>query len=331
VAFKENMYGGLFGDLPATKKKSTHSTTSTNTDRKGDDDDDDDATATAAAVANGSCTRGKNIPKPSFVPRMFIPTQASSRPRSKQQQPPPPPPPQPVKKRPAPAVSSTQTSSDQVLIPLRHTDTTTTTSNITTKTKTLATDENLSHEIPPAPSLQKSSSKPLETEMTENDDEEEASSTALSSIDNNENCYYPESDDLTRLHERAKRDPYDPFVPNDLLAYWEREAAEEQRQRLVRERQEALEAQEQLRLRLKRERNEILASGNIDRIVEFQLQQQQQQQQQQQHHSSVPPLDGIHHNSSLGRGRGAAKNLPAWLVEKQRKEREQMQSEPTKE
>jgi hypothetical protein len=349
--FRENMYGGLFGDLPATKQKSSTATSASSVDdttqgRKGDaaagakESTRDPKSEHQDAQAPPPSSSKINIPKPSFVPRMFIPPQAS-RPRSKPQQPTQAPPQlalsQAGKKRPAHTVSTTHTS---VALPLHPTEAKKMVSNTTSSTtptedthmveNNMTTDVNvISHKevVPQTPSsAPKLSRKPYETDTLDND--REASCTAQSTINdsnnnNNQNLYYPESDVLTDLHEQAKQDPYDPFVPNDLLAYWERKAVEQQRQKLFRERQQALEAQEQLRLRLEQERQQILASGNIDRIVEF--------QQQQQY--SVPWNDNSSSSSSssgVGRGRGAAKNLPAWLVEKQRKEREQLPSEPSK-
>ena len=97
-------------------------------------------------------------------------------------------------------------------------------------------------------------------------------------------------------------DPYDPYVPNDLLQYWERQALVQERLELERETREALEKQQALRRKLEQEREELQRKGEYDKII--------QQQQQEQ--------------VAMGRGRGrGVSNLPAWLVEKQRKEREQ--------
>jgi hypothetical protein len=92
-------------------------------------------------------------------------------------------------------------------------------------------------------------------------------------------------------------DPYDPYVPNDLLQYWERQSLAKERATLERETRNALEKQRQLRQQLEREREELHRKGNYENFV----------QEQQQ------PGRG------RGRGRGVS-NLPAWLVEKQRRE-----------
>ena len=102
-----------------------------------------------------------------------------------------------------------------------------------------------------------------------------------------------EPDHLKLLHERAKEDPYDPMVPNDLLQYWERKQAAIERERLIQERQVKLREQEVLRQRLAEERKQLASEGNINRLVEHRLQ------------------------TTMGRGRGVS-NLPAWVIEQQR-------------
>ena len=79
-----------------------------------------------------------------------------------------------------------------------------------------------------------------------------------------------------------EEDPYDPFVPNDLLEYWERQAV-----------QRALEEQQQVRRELEEKRRQLGAqtTNPVNRMM------------------------------ARGRGRGVS-NMPAWLVEKQRKEAE---------
>jgi hypothetical protein len=106
------------------------------------------------------------------------------------------------------------------------------------------------------------------------------------------------------------KDPYDPYVPNDLLQYWDRKALAKERHELEREAREAFERQQALRLQLEKEREVLQKRGDFQAIIQKQQQQQQQQQQV----------------SAMGRGRGRGRgvsNLPAWLVEKQRKEQEE--------
>lgn len=109
-----------------------------------------------------------------------------------------------------------------------------------------------------------------------------------------------EPEALRRLHDSVT-DPYDPLVPNDLLQYWERQAAIQERRELEREAKEAMEAQVRMREQLEVERKELEASGDVDKIVEH------------QHRTQMA--------AGRGRGRGIS-NLPKWLVDKQRKEAE---------
>jgi len=115
-----------------------------------------------------------------------------------------------------------------------------------------------------------------------------------------------EVDDIT--------DPYDPYVPNDLLQYWDRQALAKERAALERETREALESQRMLRQQLEQEREELQRKGDYHKL----LQEEQQQQQQQQARVLLQQAG----RGGRGRGRGLS-NLPAWLVEKQRKEREE--------
>jgi hypothetical protein len=99
------------------------------------------------------------------------------------------------------------------------------------------------------------------------------------------------------------KDPYDPYVPNDLLQYWDRKALAKERHELEREAREAFERQQALRLQLEKEREELRKKGDYQAIIQKQ---------------QVPAMD---RGRGRGRGRGVS-NLPAWLVEKQRKEQE---------
>lgn len=106
-----------------------------------------------------------------------------------------------------------------------------------------------------------------------------------------------EPEELRRLHENVK-DPYDPLVPNDLLQYWEQKAAMLERVELEREAKETMETQMRIQQTLERERQELEKKGDIDKLVEH----------RQKHALPV----------GRGRGRGVS-NLPAWYVEKQKK------------
>ena len=121
---------------------------------------------------------------------------------------------------------------------------------------------------------------------------------------------------VRRDRERAELDPvvleghpYDPSVPNDLLQYWERKALADQRKDLEREAREAMEQQEAIRKQLDKEREKLLEKGDYEQII------------QQQERKGIA-LGGAGQGRGRGRGRGVS-NLPAWLLEKQRKEQGQ--------
>ena len=118
-------------------------------------------------------------------------------------------------------------------------------------------------------------------------------------------------------HERDEsaqviEDPYDPSVPNDLLQYWERKALADQRKDLEREAREAIEQQEMIRKELDKERENLLQKGDYEQII-------LKQQQQQRLGNALGGVGLV--GQGRGRGRGVS-NLPAWLIEKQRKEQE---------
>lgn len=98
-----------------------------------------------------------------------------------------------------------------------------------------------------------------------------------------------------RLREQVEQDPYDPMVPNDLLEYWERQAAHR-----------AWEEQEHRRMVLEQQRIEL---------------------EQQHRHEPDYPTETPRREIGKGRGRGNISNLPAWLVEKQKREAEGLGSE----
>lgn len=101
-----------------------------------------------------------------------------------------------------------------------------------------------------------------------------------------------------RFHKavaEAKVDPYDPFVPNDLLQYWKDQSIAKEKDRLMRERDERIREQEIIRERLERERIDLEREGNLDKVVRHRMQ------------------------HGAGRGRGGLSNLPAWVIAEQNK------------
>ncbi|GAX12602.1 hypothetical protein FisN_13Lh062 [Fistulifera solaris] len=85
-----------------------------------------------------------------------------------------------------------------------------------------------------------------------------------------------------------RSDRYDPFLPNDLLEYWERKAVEEMWR---------AQAQAEQQLLLNREQAE-------------QLRGKQEEEMRLNKSEQLP----------RGRGRGGLSNLPAWMVEQQRRQ-----------
>ena len=116
-------------------------------------------------------------------------------------------------------------------------------------------------------------------------------------------------DVLEHSNTQEIEDPYDPSVPNDLLQYWERKALADQRKDLEREAREAMEQQEAIRKQIDKEREKLLEKGDYEQII------------QQQERKGIG-LGGVGQGRGRGRGRGVS-NLPAWLLEKQRKEQGQ--------
>lgn len=113
---------------------------------------------------------------------------------------------------------------------------------------------------------------------------------------------------LRQLHASVQpQDRYDPLVPNDYLAYRERQAHEQEQTRMERAAKEQLEVQRRVRERIEEERRAAEEAGDLDRIVESRA-------------ASVAASVG---GAGRGRGRGrGTSNLPAWLVKKQQEENE---------
>lgn len=124
--------------------------------------------------------------------------------------------------------------------------------------------------------------------------------------------HIPQSSSQNKTHhdEAAEiTDPYDPRVPNDLLQYWDRQRLAQEREALEKETREALENQKRLRQRLEKEREELQLTGDYTKILE----------------ASSNEVVAVASSGGMGRGRGrGVSNLPAWLVEKQQKEAEEL-------
>lgn len=109
------------------------------------------------------------------------------------------------------------------------------------------------------------------------------------------NKTFKEEDEDGTQGEAEITDPYDPYVPNDLLQYRERRLLEEERLQAQVDAQRALEQQKVLREQLEQERQDLQRTGDLSKLV------------------------------AIGRGRGRGlSNLPAWLVAKQQQEKESL-------
>ncbi|KAL7576286.1 hypothetical protein ACA910_018110 [Epithemia clementina (nom. ined.)] len=76
------------------------------------------------------------------------------------------------------------------------------------------------------------------------------------------------ADEHSHVHEKLIEDPYDPMVPNDLLQYWQRKNFEKERINLEKERQQALQQQELLREHLRKEREELARAGDLEKLAQ---------------------------------------------------------------
>jgi hypothetical protein len=94
-------------------------------------------------------------------------------------------------------------------------------------------------------------------------------------------------------------DPYDPYVPNDLLQFWDRQAIAQEREKLEQATRLALGKQRLLREQLEHERQELQRKGDFGKLIL----------------TTGMPLGGM----GRGRGRGVS-NLPAWLKKRQEQE-----------
>lgn len=129
-----------------------------------------------------------------------------------------------------------------------------------------------------------------------------------SSTRNNNHSHQSQEQDNEKEEEEIVveiKDVYDPYVPNDLLQYWERQSLIRERQAMEREAKEALERQQMLRKKLEQEREELQRKGDYAKLLQP---------------LQTDPLIN-NQRSGGGRGRGVS-NLPAWLIAQKRKEEE---------
>lgn len=314
------MYGGLFGDLPAAKNSKAGGESDTVGSSVSQDSSNklkDDAGSSTALTGGVTGVAITTAAKPAVTVAAssvtaFVPTAAtrkrrsttSSRPlqqpastNSKDEAARPPPSSFVAKPRSISAVSSNAPGSVSLA----------TTTTIIRSAKSTEEDPCKSiHASEILPSEKKHSEKTKTTDAPALQE----TSTNIYPQSNTVAPFLSESDQQRRLRLKKleEDDPYDPMVPNDLLQYWEKKAVEQQRLQLQAEQQRILAQQEQMRVQLERERQELSRKGQMEQLVEHRLQ-----------HSMAGSTVGSGH----GRGRGVS-NLPAWLVEKQRIEADQL-------
>jgi len=144
----------------------------------------------------------------------------------------------------------------------------------------------------------------------------------------------PDTSSSHPSNEEKITDLYDPYVPNDLLEYWETLAAKKHREKLERDTREALEQQKAMRKQLEEDRKALLQQATMGSSAPFPRQARGRGRgvsnlpawlvEKQRTNGVVGIAKDEQHDdvpSFRGRGRGVS-NLPAWLVEKQRKEGE---------
>lgn len=127
--------------------------------------------------------------------------------------------------------------------------------------------------------------------------------------DDDEPCLDNEPEAMRLLHASVTQ-PYDPYCPNDYLAYRERKKMEQIRKDMQASALQRLEQQEMLRKKIEDERKKLLESGDFSKIVE----------------QSRGDREGVAVGGGTGNGRGrGVTNLPAWLVKKQDAQKKEME------
>lgn len=125
-----------------------------------------------------------------------------------------------------------------------------------------------------------------------------------------------EPESLRLLHASVTHNNmYDPYFPNDFLAYRERKRSEEVRKELQRTALQRLDQQENLRKQIEEKRKKLLESGNYQGLVEEETMTSRRRE--------GDGGGGVGIGMGRGRGRGVT-NLPAWLVKKQEEQQNEI-------
>lgn len=312
------MYGGLFGDLPAAKNDSGSSSQDqkNNDDGKGaekkdilaltqDEDSDSrkkgDTDASSKTVKNPSVLKSLGVAGTSmaFVPSHLKRKRNTAINKNTTTAP-------QLSKPSALPISSigNDSSTNQVKVPAVAMDLATTWKEETHPKPGSQQETHIHDPHAPATTTQSLSQQSLISASTGG--EYAGSTTYPISGESQQQAVAVEPEALRRLHESVTEETaYDPFVPNDLLQYWERQAAVQERKELEREAKEAMEAQARMRKQLELERQKLEEAGDVNKLAEH-----------QENRARIISSEG-----GRGRGRGVS-NLPKWLVDKQKKEAE---------
>lgn len=310
------MYGGLFGDLPAAKSDPTSSSTQANNNVGTPSSTPPTAAAAASACATfvegaknttpAANATGKStaLAPPAMRPRFILPVK---RPRTTPQ-------PQPQSKPTVETVVAVVTTTpdddaEAAAVTTAEMDSTRRTSASNANPLSVLSSDVLWHAERSNnnnnPGEERIEPPPKRDAQTKESPELQPHLYAMDMCSNN-----------TSSKDDAKNDWYDPFVPNDLLQYWDRQSAALEREKLVLLQHQRMQEQHDLRQRVQEERSR-LHNNKDEQQQQYQsnnsaTEQQQQRQQDAQIQKLLEPR---------GRGRGGLSNLPAWLVERQKQQK----------
>jgi len=141
--------------------------------------------------------------------------------------------------------------------------------------------------------------------------------TTANNNNDDEAPYMENEPESLRLLHASVTQMYDPYFPNDYLAYRERKRSEEVRKELQRTALQRLDMQENLRKKIEDKRKKLLETGNFQGLVEEEMSSRRNE------------ANGGRGTGGTGMGRGRGRgvmNLPAWLVKKQ--EEQQNETKP---
>lgn len=299
---QDKMYGGLFGDLPATKASS----------KKSDDPQKQEQ--------NTETTKISKVSEPSSIPKLALQAPSSAKPKNVSENN------QMLKaignagtslsfvpaaarrkKRPRPLTTpvATAASTTEAKVEVA-------TSKVVSKTIDKVDTSSIAFTSTWEPSVVMTTNTKIIPKVSTTANNNKTLSMGeqkdQSSTRNNNHSHQSQEQDNEKEEEEIVveiKDVYDPYVPNDLLQYWERQSLIRERQAMEREAKEALERQQMLRKKLEQEREELQRKGDYAKLLQP---------------LQTDPLIN-NQRSGGGRGRGVS-NLPAWLIAQKRKEEE---------